>query len=362
LFSIVYPNFAANRLPSKEEQVKTADFEFRVPERLIPSVPRELRGKRRDDARLAVLDRAKGTVEHAAFRDLKSWLHAGDALVVNNSLVMHDRLEGECADGKVALVLFGQHPEGWLARVHPTRHARRGRAIRIGEGEVRAVLVKPGAGGLWVVRFEYSGDFQDVLQRFGRRHASALHYLSKRTESYRNVYATEPGSLEIPSAGLHFTHAILAQLKRKGVGIIPITLHIELSEMHRHISARNVEDHKVGAEWYRVTDASARALNATRRRGGRIFAVGTTSIRTLETAARRGKPFRAREGWSDLFIHPGYGYKAVDAMLTNLHQPRSSHLMLVAAFAGKEFTLAAYREIVLEKYRFDLFGDSMLIV
>lgn len=342
--------------------MKTAEFDFRVPERLIPSVPRELRGKRRDDARLVVLDRAKQTIEHGDFRDLKAWLHAGDALVVNNSLVIHDQLAGECADGKVSLVLFGQHRDGWLTQVHPARHAKRGRAIRIGGGEVRAVLIRPDANRLWVVRFEFSGDFHDMLQRFGRRHASALNYLSKRMESYRNVYATEPGSLEVPSAGLHFTEEILVQLRRKGVEPVPITLHIGLSEMYRHIDARNIEDHKVGPEWYRVTDASARALNATRRRGGRIFAVGTTSIRTLETVARRGKLFRAREGWSDLFIHPGYKYKAVDAMLTNLHQPRSSHLMLVAAFAGKEFTLDAYREIVREKYRFDLFGDCMLIV
>lgn len=334
--------------------MKTAEFEFHVPERLIPSTPRELRGKRRDDARLVVLDRAKQTIEHAAFRDLKSWLRADDALVVNNSLVMHDRLAGVCADGKVSLILFGQHRDGWLAQVRPARHARRGRVIRIGGGEVRAVLLRPGPDALWIVRFEFQDDFYDLLQRFGQRHAPALRDLSKRMQSYRNVYATEPGSLEVPSAGLHFTDEILAQLKRKGVDIVPITLHIGLSEMYRHVVSQNIEDHEVGAEWFRVTDASARALNRARRRHGRIFAVGTTSIRTLETVARRDTPFRAREGWSDLFIHPGYRYKAVDAMLTNLHQPRSSHLMLVAAFAGKAFTLAAYREIVKRKYRFDL--------
>jgi S-adenosylmethionine:tRNA ribosyltransferase-isomerase len=342
--------------------MRTAEFEFRVPERLIPSRPRELRGGRRGDARLVVLDRARERIEHAAFRDLKSWLDKGDALVVNNSLVMHDRLHGECADGKVSLILFGQHPDGWLAQISPARHARRGRRVRIGGGEVRAVLLRPDADDLWVVRFEFEGDFHDVLLRFGRRHAGALQDLSKRMQSYRNVYATEPGSLEVPSAGLHFTQAILAGLRAKGVDIVPITLHIGLSEAYRHISARDVEDHEVGAEWFRVNEASARALNAARKRGGRIVAVGTTSTRTLETVARRGKSFRAREGWSDLYIRPGYRYKAVDAMLTNLHQPRSSHLMLVAAFAGKDFTLAAYREIVRKNYRFDLFGDCMLIV
>jgi S-adenosylmethionine:tRNA ribosyltransferase-isomerase len=342
--------------------MRTADFEFHVPERLIPSRPRELRGGRRGDARLVVLDRAAQTIEHAQFRDLKSWMRKGDALVVNDSLVTHDKLAGECAEGKVSLVLFGQHPDGWLAQVVPARHARRGRAIRIGGGQVRAVLLRPDAYGLWVVRFEFEGDFHDVLEKFGRRHAAALQDLSKRMQSYRNVYATEPGSLEVPSAGLHFTQSILAQLKRKGVDVVPITLHIGLSEAYRHVSARDVEDHAVGAEWFRVRETSARALNAARKRGGRLFAVGTTSTRTLETIARRGKNFRAQEGWSDLYIRPGFRYGAVDAMLTNLHQPRSSHLMLVAAFAGKDFTLAAYREIVRKNYRFDLFGDCMLIV
>jgi S-adenosylmethionine:tRNA ribosyltransferase-isomerase len=342
--------------------VKAAEFEFRVPARLIPRRPRELSGRRRDDARLVVLDRKTEKIHHAQFRDLKSWLDAGDTLVVNDSMPTHDQLSGECVDGKVRLVLFGQHRDGWLAQVIPARHARRGRAIRIGDGAMRAVLRCPADNDLWVVRFEFEGDFQELLRRNGRRFTSARNPISQPMRCYRNVYATEPGSLEVPSAGLHFTKAILGQMRRKGIAVVPVTLHIGLSELHRHVFARNVEDHEVGAEWYRVTDDAARALNATRGRQGRIFAVGTTSVRTLETIARRGKPFRAAEGWSELFIHPGYRYKAVDAMLTNLHQPRSSHLMLVAAFAGKDFTLAAYREVVKRNYRFDLFGDSMLIV
>jgi S-adenosylmethionine:tRNA ribosyltransferase-isomerase len=344
--------------------MKTAEFAFRLPERLVPALPPEMRGKRRDDARMAVLRRADRRIDHAQFRDLKSYLRRGDVLVVNNSLVVQDRLRGRCAQGSVALVLFGQHRDGWHAVVSPAKRAGRGRVVRIGGDALRAVLVRPSVDGMWIVRFEHAGNFHDLLQLYGERHAAGLARLRKRMETYRNVYACEPGSLEIPSAGLHFTAALLQEISEQGVEIAPITLHIGLSEKYRHISTRNVEDHAVGAEWFRVAPAAAAAINRARRRGGRVVAVGTTVVRTLETIAT-GKGTAAvhpGEGWTDLYIYPGHRYKAVDAMLTNLHQPRSSHLMLVSAFAGKEFTLQAYREIVRKKYRFDLFGDSMLIL
>lgn len=347
--------------------MKTADFNFTVPERLIPLSPPELRGERREHARMVVLHRAQGRIEHSRFKDLGSYLRPGDVLVVNDTLMVHDQLRGRTSRGAVKLVLFGHHPDGWHAAVHPATRAARGLIIRIGDDQLRAVLVKRTAEDLWLVRFEYEGDFYELLERFGERNLPLYKPLRERMETYRNVYAREPGSLEIPSAGLHFTEELLARLKHAGVLVVSITLHIGLTELqqYRHVIEENVEDHHVGSEWYRVKASAARAINGARRRGGRIVAVGTSVVRTLETVAektRAGARVCAGEGWTDLYIYPGYLYKMVDAILTNLHEPRSSHLLLVAAFAGKEFTLDAYRQLVRARYRFDLFGDSMLIL
>jgi S-adenosylmethionine:tRNA ribosyltransferase-isomerase len=346
--------------------MRTAEFEFHLPERLVPALPPQLRGKRRDDARMVVLSRADQRIEHDHFRNLETYLRAGDALVVNDSLVVHDRLKGRTKDGTaVSLLLFGQHEDGFHAIVRPAAKAKRNLVIRIGGDAARAIVVKPTVDGMWLVRFEHDGDFHELLERFGERDAPGMKRLSKRMETYRNVYATKPGSLEVPSAGLHFTTEILQRIEQRGIVVVPITLHIGLSERFRTLWTENVEDQLVGSEWYRVDAAAARTINEARRHGGRIVAVGTTVVRTLETiglASGANGKVKATEGWSDLCIRPGHRYKNVDAMLTNLHQPRSSHLMLVAAFAGKDFTLAAYHEIVQKQYRFDLFGDSMLIV
>jgi S-adenosylmethionine:tRNA ribosyltransferase-isomerase len=346
--------------------MKTADFQFRVPERLIPLSPPELRGERREHARMAVLRRG-GRLEHDRFDNLGAYLRAGDVLVVNDTLMVHDQLKGQSSRGAVRLILFGHHAGGWHASIRPAARAARGIVIRIGGGALRAVLVKQTIDDLWLVRFEHEGDFHELLGRFGERNVPLYKPLRERMETYRNVYAREPGSLEIPSAGLHFTEEFLERLVRGGVAVVALTLHIGLSELYRyrHILAEDVEDHRVGAEWYRVKPVAARAINRARRRGGRIVAVGTSTVRTLETVAeetRAGARVRAGEGWTDLYIYPGHRFKAVDAILTNLHEPRSSHLLLVAAFAGKKPTLDAYRQIVRARYRFDLFGDSMLIL
>ena len=347
--------------------LRSSDFQFTVPERLIPCTPPELRGERRDHARMVVLHRAAGRVDHARFDKLGTYLRAGDVLVVNNTMMVHDQLQGVTSRGPVKLLLFGHHADGWHAAVAPTTRAARGLVVRIGQGELRAVLVKQTIEGLWLARFECEGDFYELLARFGERNVPLYRPLKRKLETYRNVYATEPGSLEIPSAGLHFTSDLLDRLMRKGVSVVSITLHIGLTELqkYRHIVERNVEDHRVGSEWYRVTRSAARAINQARRDGGRVFAVGTSVVRTLETVAketRSGTSVQPGEGWTDLYIYPGHRYAMVDAMLTNLHEPRSSHLLLVAAFAGKEFTLETYRQLVRERYRFDLFGDSMLIL
>lgn len=230
--------------------------------------------------------------------------------------------------------------------------------------------------GMWLAQItaaSHEASLAELLERHGGRHAPNLAALEERRQSYQNVYACTPGSLEVPSAGLHFTPELLANLKDAGVVVAPITLHVGLTEMlaYRHIQTAQVEDHAVAAEWYEVPPATARAINAARRRGNRVMAVGTTVVRTLETVAReprggvrdgRVATVAARRGWTDLYLHPGHRFKVVDLMLTNLHQPRSSHLVLVAAFAETALVTRAYRELIRARYSFDLFGDSMLVI
>lgn len=347
--------------------MKTAEFDFRVPERLIPNSPPELRGERGDRARMVVLHRESETVEHSRFDRLGSYLDPGDVLVVNDTVMVHDQLEGRSSRGAMRLILFGHHADGWHAMVKPATRAARGLVIRFGGYELRARLVKRTIGDLWLVDFEHDGDFYELLARHGERNMQIYKALQDRLDTYRNVYAREPGSLEIPSAGLHFTNELLDRLKASGVEVVAITLHIGLTELseYRHVQEEDVEDHHVGQEWYRVKASAARTINEARRRGNRIFAVGTSVVRTLETVARdtrAGTRVSHGRGWTDLFIYPGHRYRMVDAMLTNLHEPRSSHLMLVSAFAGKDFTMRTYRELVRERYRFDVFGDSMLLL
>jgi S-adenosylmethionine:tRNA ribosyltransferase-isomerase len=349
--------------------MKTADFDFTLPERLIPLLPPDLRGERRDHARMLVLRRAEARVEHSRFDRLGEYLRAGDVLVVNDTLVVNDQLPGLGNRRAVTLVLFGQHPEGWLAAVRPASRAKPGLVVEIDGFELDAELVRPAIGNLWLVRFKHHEifDLDDLLMEHGERNLPLYKPMKEHLEAYDNVYGREPGSLELPSAGLHFTQELLRRLRRMGVGVVRLTLHIGLTEWqrYRHVAEEEVESHRVGAEWYRVKPWAARTINGARRRGGRVVAVGTSTVRALESAAaetRAGTRVRAGEGWTDLYIYPGHRFRVVDAMLTNLHAPRSSHLLLVAAFAGKEFTLEAYREAIRAEYRFDLFGDGMLIL
>lgn len=317
---------------------------------------------------MVVLHRDRQEVTHDRFDRLGAYLSAGDVLVVNDTMMVHDQLKGRSSKGTMRLILFGHHADGWHAMVRPATRAARGMVIRFGDDdELRAVLVKRTIGDLWLVRFEHDGDFYELLARHGERNMPIYKALRDQLDTYRNVYAREPGSLEIPSAGLHFTNELLDELRASGVRVVAITLHIGLTELseYRHVQEEDVEDHHVGEEWYRVKPAAARAINEARRRGDKVVAVGTSVVRTLETVAhqtRAGARVRPGEGWTDLFIYPGHRYRMVDVMLTNLHEPRSSHLMLVSAFAGTDFTLATYHELVRERYRFDVFGDSMLLL
>jgi S-adenosylmethionine:tRNA ribosyltransferase-isomerase len=347
--------------------LKSSDYNFRVPERLIPYTPPELRGERRDHARMVVLHRTSKKVDHVRFDVLGSYLNPGDVLVVNNTMMVHDQLRGITSRGPIKILLFGHHADGWHVSVSPVSRAARGLVVRIGGNQMRAVLVKETVEGLWLAKFECEGDFYDLLAKFGERNMPLYRPLKEQVETYHNVYATEPGSLEIPSAGLHFTRELLDELEGEGVLVVPITLHIGLTELqkYRHIIEENVEDHRVGSEWYRVSRSAAAIINRARRTGTRVVAVGTSVVRALETVSKKtryGTTVQASEGWTDLYIYPGYEYRIVDAMLTNLHEPQSSHLLLVAAFAGKRFTLDTYRQLIRERYRFDLFGDSMMIL
>ena len=348
--------------------MKTERFEFRLPQRLVRIAPREGTSEPRDHARMVVLNRREGRVEHRRFDDLGEYLRPGDVLVVNDSLVMQDELRGESRRGPMRLILCGYHRDGWHLLAKPSTRAKRGVVVSVGDGAIRVTLRKKSLGtDMWLARLEHSGDLPELLERHGTTFAVD----SARREATRhlrqNVYARNPGSVEVPSAGLHFTTALLARLESQGVVVVPITLHVGLTEMSpfRQISTKEVEDHRVAAEWYDVSRTSAEAINDARRRKCRVVAVGTTVVRTLETvtsASGRVPRVRAGRGWTDLYLHPGCPFRMVDIMLTNLHQPRSSHLVLVAAFAGVEFTTRAYRELVRTGYRFDVFGDSMLLL
>lgn len=343
--------------------MKTETLEFHLPEDLIPAAPPA--GVPRDHARLAVLDRAAGRVDHRRFDDLGDYLRPGDALIIDDSRVMQDQLAGEADGGPMTLTLCGRRPEGWLVLADPAELAAPGVVIRAAGGAIRATLDEPWPGtAMWRARGDHEGDLPGLLEQHGARYSPQLRALDDRRQAYQNVYASRPGSLEVPSAGLHFTPGLLARLRDEvGVAIVPITLHVGPTEYtaYNHIASERVEDHRVVAEWYEIPEGSADAIAATRRRSGRVVAVGTTAVRTLESAAAAGGMVRPGAGWSDLYIRPGHEFRAVDAMLTNLHQPRSSHLAMVSAFAGADFTMRAYRDLVAVGYRFDVFGDSMLL-
>jgi S-adenosylmethionine:tRNA-ribosyltransferase-isomerase (queuine synthetase) len=346
--------------------METEQFEFRLPQSLIRTALSADATEPRDHARLVVVHRRDRRVEHRRFDDIVEYLDAGDVLVLNDSLVMQDQLVGQSRRGRMRLILCGLHRDGWHVLVKPSTRAGRGVVVKIGEGAIRVTLRKQNLGtDMWLADLECDGDLADLLSRYGTR-IGLDDAPEDARHRYQNVYARTPGSVEVPSAGLHFTPELLARIEARGVTIVPITLHVGLTEMSpfRVIDTPQVEDHQVASEWYRVSAGAAQVINRARRHGGRVVAVGTTVVRTLETVAdttsRRAR-VTAGEGWTDLHLHPARPFDIVDVMLTNLHQPRSSHLVLVAAFAGVELTTSIYRQLVGDRYRFDVFGDSMLV-
>lgn len=342
--------------------MRVADFDYHLPPELIAQTPVEPR----DASRLLVVDRRTGQLHHRHFHDLPEYLAAGDLLVTNDTRVIRARLFGRKAEGGGRVEVFLLRPTGeaeWEALVRPGRRVRRGTALVFGEGELTARIKGEGSGGKRTVVFAGADDLSATLERLGQ--VPLPPYITAPLadgERYQTVYARREGSVAAPTAGLHFTPALLDRLAGAGVGLASVTLHVGLGTF-RPVDAEEVEAHEMHSEYYEVSPETARAVNATRQAGGRVVAVGTTSCRTLETAAALGGgEVAAGHGWTDIFIYPGYQFRAIDALVTNFHLPRSTLLMLVSALAGRELVFRAYEEAIRERYRFYSFGDAMLIL
>lgn len=342
------------------------DYDFHLPESLVAQTPL----LERTASRLLTLNKETGQIRHHVFRDLKQYLKAGDTLVVNDTRVLPARLLGvkEDTGAKAELLLLKQlHGDTWETLAKPGKKLKTGSVIVFGSGEdgqplLRAVVEDEGDMGGRIVRFRYEGIFQELLDRLGEMPLPP--YIKERLddrERYQTVYSRQAGSAAAPTAGLHFTVPFLRELQEMGVELAPLTLHVGLGTF-RPISADTIEEHVMHSEYYELSGETADKLRRTKERGGRIIAVGTTSARTLETAAARFPAgLQACSGWTDIFIYPGYKFRAVDALLTNFHLPKSTLVMLVSALAGREAVLNAYETAVREEYRFFSFGDAMFI-
>lgn len=350
--------------------MRMADFDYELPPEAIAQEPVEPR----DASRLLVLHRGQGRLEHRIFRDLPEYLRPQDVLVVNESRVRPARLVGEKegTGGVVELLLLRPDPDGtWECLARPGRRVRPGHRLLFGGGELRAEVLPSLAGspaGVRRVRLEHEGLLDEVLERLGRVPLPPyIHRELADPERYQTVYAKETGSAAAPTAGLHFTPELLDRIRGMGVQVVPVVLHVGL-DTFRPVTEDEAEEHPMHQEYYAIPPETARAVNEARARGGRVVAVGTTSVRALESAALRaeeegtGERIAAGSGWTGLYIYPGYRFRAVDALVTNFHLPRSTLLLLVSAFASRETILEAYRVALAEGYRFYSFGDAMLIL
>lgn len=339
----------------------TEDFDFDLPEELIAQTPLE----KRDSSRLLVLDRETGQIADKHFDEIIDELNSGDALVMNDTRVLPARLYGEKPEtgGHLEVLLLNNtQKDEWETLIKPARRAKVGTQIVFGDGRLRAEVKKELEHGGRIVEFSYEGIFLENLESLGEMPLPP--YIKERLEDperYQTVYAKENGSAAAPTAGLHFTPELLEKIAAKGVRLVYLTLHVGLGTF-RPVSVDNIAEHQMHSEFYRLTEEAAAELNEVRDNGGKIIAVGTTSIRTLETIGTKfdGK-IKADSGWTDIFITPGYEFKIVQAFSTNFHLPKSTLVMLVSAFAGREKTLAAYHHAIEERYRFFSFGDAMFV-
>lgn len=339
--------------------MKKSDFNFYLPEELIAQTPLQ----KRDSSRLLLLDKHSGEIRHEHFFSLPDYLRAGDCLVLNNSRVLPARLIGaRSSGGAVELVLLRDLGDNrWECLSRPGRKTKPGTELHFGDGELRAIVESVCEGGNRIVRFEYEGIFLEVLERLGKMPLPP--YIKEElqdSERYQTVYSKELGSAAAPTAGLHFTQELLDRIAAMGVNICYVTLHVGLGTF-RPVKEDEIENHEMHSEFCIVPEETARTITETRKRGGRIIAVGTTSCRTLESFAKADGSMEPSSGWTDIFIYPGYSFKCVDALVTNFHLPESTLIMLVSALAGRENVLRAYETAVKEEYRFFSFGDAMFI-
>lgn len=340
--------------------MKSSDFYYELPQELIAQEPLAQRSR----SRLMILGKESGSIEHRVFEDIRDYLNKGDCLVLNDTRVIPARLLGEKegTGGRIEFVLLNNiENDMWEVLLKPGKRAKPGARFVFGNGELKAEIIEVMEGGNRLVRFEYEGIFQEVLDRVGI--VPLPPYITKKledSERYQTVYSRYRGSAAAPTAGLHFTKELLGELEEKGVRLAYLTLHVGLGTF-RPVKVENVEEHVMHSEFYNISEAAADAINETRSGGGRIIAVGTTSCRVLETVSSPEGRVRASSGWTDIFIYPGYRFKIVDALITNFHLPESTLIMLVSAFAGRENILEAYRTAVRERYRFFSFGDAMFI-
>ena len=339
--------------------MKTRDFYYDLPPELIAQTPLV----RRDSSRLLVLNKADGSVEHRHFHDILDYLNPGDCLVLNDSRVLPARLLGKRASGGAVEVLLLKDTgnDTWECLTKPGRKTPVGAELSFGEGLLTATVVGAREDGNKLVRFHYEGIFLELLEQLGKMPLPP--YIKEELqdqERYQTVYSRVNGSAAAPTAGLHFTPELLAAIQAKGVRLAWVTLHVGLGTF-RPVKAEEITDHHMHAEYCMLSAETAAILNQTRAEGGRIVCVGTTSCRTVESFAAEDGSFTERSGWTDIFIYPGYRFKAMDALITNFHLPESTLIMLVSAFAGRETVLNAYRIAVEQRYRFFSFGDAMFI-
>ena len=341
--------------------MKTSDFYYDLPEELIAQDPLE----DRTASRLLVLDRQTGTVEHKIFSDVIDYLNKGDCLVINNTRVIPARLIGEKegTGGKVEVLLLKRRANDvWETLVKPGKKLRPGARVTFGDGRLKAEILEIAEEGNRLVRFYYEGIFEEILDSLGEMPLPPYitHKLEDK-EMYQTVYAKYDGSAAAPTAGLHFTKELLNKIEEKGIKIASITLHVGLGTF-RPVKVDDVNNHHMHTEWYEVNAEAADIINETKRNGGRVVCVGTTSCRTIESVADENGYMKAKTGETDIFIYPGYKFKVMDGLITNFHLPESTLVMLVSAFAGKENVLAAYETAVKERYRFFSFGDAMILI
>ncbi len=341
--------------------MKLSDFNYELPEELIAQDPL----LKRSDSRLMVLNREDDSIAHKHFRDITEYIKPGDCLVINDTKVLPARLIGAKEDtgASIEVLLLKRHDDKiWETLVKPGKKARPGARISFGDGKLVGEVIDVVEEGNRLVRFEYEGIFEEVLDELGQMPLPPYitHHLEDKNR-YQTVYAKHTGSAAAPTAGLHFTDELLEQLKAMGVKIARVTLHVGLGTF-RPVKVENILEHHMHSEFYMIDEEAANTINETRKNGGKIISVGTTSTRTLETAAGDDGTIKPCSGWTEIFIYPGYRFKCVDRLITNFHLPESTLLMLVSALYDREKVLEAYKVAVEERYRFFSFGDAMIIL